>query len=59
MPVREMCLRGEGVSRDDLSGYARIKVAAEVNYAAYRQAAHQIETSMTLEQMKTASALAQ
>ena len=49
-----MYLLGQGVTRDDLTGYAWLKVAAEVRQRGYRTIVEKMEQSMTPEQKRLA-----
>lgn len=51
-----MYLLGQGVARDDLTGYAWLKVAAEVRMRGYQGIVEKIEKSMTPEQKRIAEA---
>ena len=48
----EMYLTGKGVGRNDLTGYAWVKVASEYNFPQYRQVSKAIEDNLTPEQAK-------
>lgn len=52
-----MYMLGQGTKRDDLTGYAWLKLAAEVVYPKYQAIVRQIEDAMTPEQNKMAEAL--
>lgn len=45
-----MFLLGQGIERDDLTGYAWLKLAAEVIYPKYQSVVRQLEDAMTPEQ---------
>jgi TPR repeat protein len=49
-----MYLLGQGVARDDLTGYAWLKVAAEMRMRGYQTIVDKIEHSMTAEQKRIA-----
>ena len=49
-----MYLLGQGVQRDDLTGYAWLKLAAEFIYPKYQSVVRALEESMTPEQRKIA-----
>ncbi|WP_422241805.1 hypothetical protein [Dokdonella sp.] len=51
-----MYMLGQGIKRDDLTGYAWLKLAAEVIYPKYQSVAHQLEEAMTPEQREIADA---
>lgn len=53
-----MYLLGQGVERDDLTGYAWLKVAAEVTYQGHDALLRQLEDAMSAEQKKIATARA-
>jgi hypothetical protein len=48
--IGRMYLLGQGVSRDDLAGYAWLKVASEYRFPLYQAAVTQIEDKLSLEQ---------
>ena len=52
-----MYMLGEGTKRDDLTGYAWLKLAAEMVYPKYQAVVKQIEMAMTPEQSKVAGEL--
>lgn len=52
-----MYMLGQGTKRDDLTGYAWLKLAAEMIYPKYQAVVRQIEDAMTPEQNKVAEAL--
>jgi hypothetical protein len=54
-----MYLLGQGVARDDLTGYAWIKVASEFNNAEYRGTAEKIEKAIDPKQLPAVKAEAQ
>ncbi|HEY0229604.1 MAG TPA: hypothetical protein VGC55_00010 [Dokdonella sp.] len=49
-----MYLLGQGVTRDDLVGYAWLKVAAEILFPGYQKIVHQLEDAMTPQQRSIA-----
>lgn len=49
-----MYLLGQGTTRDDLVGYAWLKVAAEVLFPGYQKIVHQLEDAMTPQQRSIA-----
>ena len=49
-----MYVLGQGVARDDLTGYAWLKVAAEVRFPGYQAIVRKIEQAMTPEQRQIA-----
>lgn len=49
-----MYLLGQGVTRDDLTGYAWLKIAAEVRFRGYQTIVRKIEQAMTPEQHRIA-----
>jgi len=51
-----MYLLGQGVERNDLTGYAWLKVAAEVIFPGYQKIVKSLEGAMTPEQRKQADA---
>jgi hypothetical protein len=51
-----MYLLGQGVARDDLSGYAWIKVAAEFNSSEYRSTVEKIEGAIDAKQLPAVKA---
>lgn len=51
-----MYLMGQGVARDDLTGYAWLKVAAEVRMRGYQGIVDKMEKAMTPEQKRLADA---
>ena len=53
-----MYLLGQGVERNDLTGYAWLKVAAEVVFPGYQEVARRLEEAMTAEQRRIAGAQA-
>lgn len=53
-----MYLLGQGVERDDLTGYAWLKVAAEVTFPGHRELIDRLDAAMTAEQKKIAAAKA-
>jgi len=53
-----MYLLGQGVVRDDITGYAWLKVAAEMIFPGYQKIVHQLEEAMTSEQRALADARA-
>lgn len=55
----QMYLRGQGVDRDDMRGYAWIKVAAEFQSAEYRNTARKIEDALDGAHRKEAETLAE
>lgn len=57
--VGHMYLLGQGVARDDLTGYAWIKVASEFNSAEYRDTAEKIEKAIDPKQLPAVKAEAQ
>ena len=52
--VGRMYLLGQGVTRNDITGYAWLKVAAEVRFPGYQTITKQLEQAMTPEQRKIA-----
>ena len=54
-----MYLLGQGVTRDDLTGYSWIKVAAEFNDSEYRSTAKKIEEAIDPKQLPAVKAEAQ
>ncbi len=52
-----MYMLGQGTKRDDLTGYAWLKLAAEMVYPKYQAVVKQIESAMTPEQTKVAGEL--
>ena len=52
-----MYMLGQGTKRDDLTGYAWLKLAAEMIYPKYQAVVRQIEEAMTPEQHTMADAL--
>lgn len=54
--VGHMYLLGQGVARDDFTGYAWIKVAAEFNSAEYRGTAEKIEKAIDPKQLPAVQA---
>ncbi len=54
--VGHMYLLGQGVQRDDMTGYAWIKVAAEFNSAEYKGTVDKIEKAIDPEQLPFAQA---
>jgi hypothetical protein len=54
----QMYLRGQGVDRDDLRGYAWLKVAAEFQSAEYRNTVRTIEDALDAQHKQEAAALA-
>lgn len=57
--VGHMYLLGQGVARDDFTGYAWIKVAAEFNSAEYRGTAEKIEKAIDPKQLPAVRSEAQ
>jgi TPR repeat protein len=53
-----MYLLGQGTSKDEINGYAWIKVAAEFRFADFTSLAHKLEEAMTAEQRAKGSARA-
>jgi TPR repeat protein len=51
-----MYMLGQGVTRDDLTGYAWLKLAAEVIYPKYQSVVRKLEEAMTPEQRQIADA---
>jgi hypothetical protein len=51
-----MYLLGQGVTRDDFTGYAWIKLAAEFKFATYTSLARKLEGALTPEQRAPANA---
>jgi TPR repeat protein len=51
-----MYMLGQGVKRDDLTGYAWLKLSAEVIYPKYQAVVRKLEESMTPEQRQIADA---
>ena len=54
----QMYLRGQGVDRDDMRGYAWLKVAAEFQSAEYRNTVRTIEDALDAPHKQEATALA-
>jgi hypothetical protein len=57
--LSHMYFNGEGVARDDLTGYAWLKVAAEVIYPPYLRLVGAFDKAMTPEQHSIADRLAE
>ncbi len=53
-----MYVLGQGVVRNDITGYAWLKVAAETLFPGYQKIVHQLEEAMTPEQRVLADARA-
>jgi TPR repeat protein len=51
-----MYMLGQGVKRDDLTGYAWLKLSAEVIYPKYQSVVRKLEEAMTPEQRQIADA---
>ena len=56
--VGRMYVLGQGTPRDEITGYAWIKLAAEFSYADYTSLARKLEAAMTPEQRTRATAKA-
>jgi len=56
--VGRMYVLGQGTPRDEITGYAWIKLAAEFSYADYTSLARKLEAAMTPEQLARATAQA-
>ena len=56
--VGRMYVLGQGTPRDEITGYAWIKLAAEFSYADYTSLARKLEAAMTPEQRTRATARA-
>jgi FOG: TPR repeat, SEL1 subfamily len=56
--VGRMYVLGQGTPRDEITGYAWIKLAAEFSYADYTSLARKLEVAMTPEQRTRATAQA-
>jgi TPR repeat protein len=56
--LSRMYFTGKGVERDDLTGYAWLKVAAEVDYPPYRKLLGDLDRAMTPEQRVLGTRLA-
>ena len=56
--VGRMYVLGQGTPRDEITGYAWIKLAAEFSYADYTSLARKLEAAMTPEQRTRATAQA-
>lgn len=54
--IGRMYLLGQGVARDDLTGYAWLKVAAEIIFPGYQKIVQQMEAAMRPEQRRIADA---
>ncbi|MEP7043114.1 MAG: hypothetical protein ABI843_08620 [Dokdonella sp.] len=54
--IGRMYLLGQGVPRDDLVGYAWLKVAAEIIFPGYQKIVHQLDDAMRPEQRSIADA---
>lgn len=52
--IGRMYLLGQGVTRNDITGYAWLKAAAEVRFPGYQTITHQLEEAMTPEQRRIA-----